>query len=436
MRWPFMYALFGLCLGATVLGGCGGTAATYPTPMVFDASVKPGNGQDSDGGGSMDGPGGVLTPAPHQPLPQVLNSGGPVIAAPKVLPIMYAGDTGASDMEAFLQELTRTTFWSETTSEYGVGALVVLPTVTMPGVAPKTVSDVDLQATVVANTSGSNPVWGTPDASTIFLFVLPTGTTQSDNSGTCCTDYAGYHSETTGGPVALPYVVACACSGFGGRADSALHERTITIGHELVESATDPFPNTNPAFFLEDDDDIVWKAITGGELADMCVLNEDAFFIPPGSQYMIQRTWSNAAALASRDPCVPARTTAPYLNTFPVLNTITYNPGGGHAFTTQGINIPIGVKRTIPLKLFSAAPTAGSWTVRVYDSSELKTGKSNLLLLLDRSTGQNGDTINLTITPRTVDARLGGEAFVLFSEFGTPGTDTFQSGTMMGLVTN
>jgi hypothetical protein len=339
-------------------------------------------------------------------------------------------------MEAFLQELTRTTFWSQTTSEYGVGALAILPTVMMPGVAPKTVSDVDLQATVAANTSGANPVWGASDPSTVYLFILPMGTIQSDSMGACCTDYEGYHSETTGGAVALPYVVACACSGFGGRAANALHERTIAIGHELVEAATDPFPNTNRAFFLEDDDNIVWKAVTGGELADMCVMNEDAFFIPPGSQYMIQRTWSNAAALASSDPCVPARTTAPYFNTFPMLDTITYNPGGGHAFTTQGINIPLGAKRTIALNLFSAAPTAGAWTVRAYDNGSLKTGKANLMLSLDKSTGQNGDTINLTITPRAVDPRLGGEAFVLFSEFGTPGTDTFQSATMMGLVTN
>ena len=437
IRQQVTLALFGWCLTAMVLGACGGAGARDAgRPGDGDAETVPSlDGPGDDGANATDGQGGAFMPAPHPPLPQVLNSGGPVIAAPKVLPILYAGDTGASDIEAFLKELTETTFWSQTTSEYGVGAFTVLPTVMMSGAAPKTVSDANLQATLAGNTSGSDPLWGASDPSTIYLFVLPAGTIQSDAQGACCNEYAGYHSETTGGSVALPYVVACACSGFGGP-DDALNERTIAISHELVESATDPFPNTNPAFFLEDDDDIVWKAVTGGEIADMCVLNEDAFFIPPGSKYMIQRTWSNAAARASRDPCVPNRTTAPYFNTFPALDTITYNPGGGGELTTKGINIPIGATRTIPLTPFSAAPKGGTWTVRVYDSGYLNGGTANLLLVLDRSQVQNGDTLNLTITPQTADPRLEAEAFVIFSEYGTPGTDTFQSSTMMGLVTN
>jgi hypothetical protein len=412
--------------------GCGGGDAG---PGYADAAVLPEGGHGGSAAGAVGGRGGVFAPVVHEPLPQVLDSGGPVLAAPKVQPIMYASDTGATDIAGFFQELTQTTFWSETTSEYGVGPLTFLPAVTLPGVAPKMVSDADLQAMVVANTSGATPAWGASDGSTIYTFVLPAGTVQSDGNGACCTDYGGYHSETTMGAVPLPYVVACACSDFGG-SSNAINDRTIAIGHELVESATDPFPNSNPAYLFVDDDHVVWKAITGGELADMCVLNEDAFFIPPGSKYMIQRSWSNAAALASQEPCVPARTTAPYFNTFPALNTIVYNPGGGHAFTTKGINIPLGGSRTIPLDLFSGAPTGGTWTVKVYDNEYLKTGTPNLLLSLDKFTGQNGDTINLTISPRSADPRLDAEAFVLFSEFGTPGTPTFQSSTMIGLVTN
>jgi hypothetical protein len=430
-----------------VLTACGGGAAATSSGQDAAASAA-----DTGGGGGAIGAdsgatGGVVAdaatapadgpfvPAPHQPLPQVINSGGPVVVAPKVLPILYTGDPGAFDVGAFLQELTTTAYWGETTYEYGVGPLTLLPTVTLPEVGPPKISDAELQAILVASTSGANPAFGAADASTIYLFVLPSGTIESDTQGACCTDFDGYHSETTGGPIAVPYVVACACPGFGGT-DSALHLRTIAISHELVETATDPFPRSNPAFLGEDQDHLVWTSVTGGELADMCVLNEDAFFIPFGSQYMIQRSWSNAAAKADFDPCVPTRSPGPDFNTFPALGPVSYSTPFGRPFTTQGIKIPLGTTMTIPLTLYSSAPTGANWTVRVFDANDLKSGTANLSLSLDRTTGQNGDTINLTITPHAKDARLGGEAFLLFSELGTPHTDSFRSSTMIGLVTN
>ena len=436
---------------ATLVVGCGGGAANDANNLPdggagnsgldariggIDALFRRDAGQPSDATGSTDGlPGdGAFSPAPHPALPQVVNSGGPVLVAPKVLPILFEGDTGATDIQAFFQELTRTTYWNETTSEYGVGALTVLPAVTMAGTPPMTVSDASLQMAVTTNTSGPNPLWGVADPSTVYLFALPAGTIQSDSQGACCTDYQGYHSETTTGPVALPYAVICTCAGFTGPG-TVLEGRTIAISHELVESATDPFPNSNPAYIREDDGNLVWKIVTGGELADMCELNEDAFFVPPGSTYMIQRTWSNAAAQAAQDPCVPVRTTAPYFNTFPALGTIAYSPGG-HALTTQAVNIRIGQTRTIALNLSSSAPTAGTWSVSVLDANYLKGGTANLALALDRMRGQNGDTFHLTITPKTVDPRIDGEAFVIFSEFGKAGTSSFQNSVMMGLVTN
>ncbi len=439
-----------------MLTACGGGAAA--TSSVQDAAsttdtagASGGAGGAGEGGGGAPGAdagatggagaaataGGPFVPAPHQTLPQVINSGGPVVTAPKVLPILYTGDTGASDVGAFLQELTRTTYWGETTSEYGVGPLTVLPTVTLSEVGPPVISDAELQAMLIESTSGANPAFGAADPSTIYMFALPSGTIESDTQGACCTDFDGYHSETTGGPIALPYVVACACPGVGGGADSALHLRTIAISHELVETATDPFPHTTPAFLGADHDHLVWSSVTGGgELADMCVLNEDAFFIPPGSQYMIQRSWSNAAAEATAEPCVPTRSAGPYFNTFPALGPVSYTVRLGRPFTTQGIKIPLGTTLTIPLNLYSSADTGADWTVRVFDANELKNGSSNLSLSLDRATGHNGDTINLTITPHTKDAMLGGEAFLLFSELGTPHSGTFRSSTMVGLVTN
>ena len=122
-------------------------------------------------------------------------SAGPFLAAPKVQPILYASDAGATDILAFLQELATTSYWAQTTSEYGVGPLTVLPPVMLPDPAPTSVTDAMLESSLASNTSGANPAWGAADPSTIYLFVLPEGTIESDAEGACCTDYDGYHYQ-------------------------------------------------------------------------------------------------------------------------------------------------------------------------------------------------------------------------------------------------
>lgn len=374
--------------------------------------------------------------ASHPPLPRVVTLGGPVLTAPKVLPIVYASDSGAADLQAFLQELSGSPAWGQATAEYGVGPLTVLPAVTMTTAAPPTISDSVLQATLAANTTGSSPPWGAADPQTIYLFVLPQGSIEQDSTGTGCTDFDGYHSEARAGGLAVPYALSCACPGFDGPSVTDLQERTVGISHELIEAATDPFPSTMPAYVQEDDADIVWTLVTDGEVADMCEFNDDANVVPPGATYMIQRSWSNAAAARGENPCVPVVTSAPYLNSFPAVGTIVDGAIGN--FQTQGVKVPIGGTSTIAVKLFSAAATDNTWTVRAYDydADVLGTSAPGLALSLDQATGRNGDVIHLTVSPAHPDAQLGGEAFILVSDYGQPGDPDFESQITMGLVTN
>jgi hypothetical protein len=399
-------------------------------------------------GGSATGSGGVagmtgaagttaFVPAAHPTLPQVVDFDRAILRTPKVQLIIYSSDTGAVDVEAFLQELTHTSYWADTTSEYGVGPLTILPTIRITTAPPATMTDATLRATLTANTSGANPIWGTADPSTIYLFAFPSTTIESGSDGSCCTDYGGYHTDLTSGATVVPYAVGCACPGSDGSGITDLQERTVNISHELVEAATDPFPDLQPGYREEDNADIVWTLVSGGEVADMCEFNDDANYVPPGSTYMIQRSWSNAAAALVQNPCVPHTSSQPYFNSFPALDSITYLPPGGTAFTTQGVNIPIGQSKTIAINLFSTAPTGGPWTVLIYDYDQAFVGtKAYLGLTLDKNTGQNGDTLHLTIAPKTADAQLGGEAFIIFSDLGKPGDANFQSNMTMGLVTN
>ncbi len=126
--------------------------------------------------------------------------------------------------------------------------------------------------------------------------MLPEGTIGQVGSDTGCTDFDGYHADTHAGGIRRSVRGELRLSGFDGPSVTSLQERTVDLSHELIEAATDPLPSSNPAYVQEDNADIVWTLVTDGEVADMCEFNDDANVVPPGGTYMIQRTWSNAAA--------------------------------------------------------------------------------------------------------------------------------------------
>jgi hypothetical protein len=375
------------------------------------------------------------TAVPHPRLPQVSNLGGPVLETPRVQPLYYAADTDVDDIQAFLRELTHTSYWSDTTSEYGVGPLEVSPPITIQGSPPVTMTDDMLSASLASNLSGPFAPWGAADPSTIYMLVLPQGSTVTfGNGATCCSDYGGYHFESTNiHGVTVPYAVICSCPAAFGLNLTPLQARTTTVSHELVEAATDPFPNSNPSYSGTDHANIVWYYLTGGELADMCALNPDANFVPPGATYMVQRSWSNAAARASQDPCVPRAAPAPYFNSYPVLSAIDFGTAQ-YPYLTLGVTIPLGQSKTIDVVL-SGDPPNRLWSVGVYTYEDLRGGDTtNLGVSLDKAGGKNGDILRLTLTPKHINQNLGGEAFIIVSRFGAD--TSFQSNVTMGLVTN
>ena len=420
----------GVSMGGTNGSGGRGTGGAGAAGSAGHAGAGGAAGSAWGTGGA----GGAFQPAPHPALPQVLTLGGPVLSAPRVLPILFPNDSGATDVKAFLEELAASTTWAAQTAEYGVGPLTVLPAVTVTGTTATTFSDATLRSMIQSNTSGTKPAWGALDAKTVYFFLLPQGTIESDQSGSCCSEFDGYHSDAPIGGTFVPYAVGCTCP--DSTRFTSLQERTATIDHEVVEASTDPYPNSNPAYAQEDNDDIVWTLVTGGEIGDMCEFDDDANVIPSGAKYTIQRTWSNSAAAAGENPCVPSMTAAPYLNSWPALGRITDNALAA-GFSTMGLNIQLGQKKTIPLTLSSAALTSGTWTVKVYDYDEVIAGTAaGLSFSQDKTSGRNGDTIQLTITALRADPSIGGEAFLIFSTYGKPGDADYQTELTMGLVTN
>ena len=273
----------------------------------------------------------------------------------------------------------------------------------------------------LAGFAGANPPFGTPIADAIYMFFIPKNTVFNSGGSNCCSDFYGYHDETTINGQNVPYAIVCSCDGSQDNPPvSDLNDIMVTASHEAVESATDPYFNQGVAYGQTDDNDAAWSIFTDGEVADMCEYRTDEDIAAAPATGLVQRSWSNAAASAGHDPCVPQPAGEVYFNSAPVLSdSVSIFDFNGNPWPTKGVKIAVGSSVTIPVKLWSEAPTSGDWTVAAYDYNDYVGGQANLTFTWDRTTGHNGDTLNLTIHVVSHNNNLGGELFMIDSTLGT-----------------
>ena len=164
-------ALCSAIVSASLLVACAGNHTGESSDAGADASqmdqdAGPDAGTTLDAGAAADGGTGedAGLPVAQTAPPQVVNlpPAGPVLTTPKVQLIDYSEDPIGPDVASFLTELTQTQTWSQQTSEYGVGALTVLPTISIAGTPPATLDDnsgnvTPFETTLAANLSGSSP---------------------------------------------------------------------------------------------------------------------------------------------------------------------------------------------------------------------------------------------------------------------------------------
>lgn len=370
--------------------GLDGVAASADAPVVAADA----------GSGAAPRPmniGSNVFPAAHAPIPPVTYLGGHVMANPKIVTVTFDGDSQRTALEAFGDAITTTPWWKAVSSEYcdSSGACIGPGSGGVYGhiheEAHTYYSDSAFDVSTLHGyldariKSGLLPP---PQGDTVYVVYLPKTTTVDLDGATSCQDFAGYHSimaTTPPGatdPVAVPYVVVPRCS-------DKLDELTMTASHELVESVTDATPYS--AFASRDD---AWDTIGGGsEVADRCTdysgKGLDAYREGP---WLVQRSWSNAAAKASHDPCVPA----PAPHTQPYFNVAPDGP--------DVITLGRGETKVIPLTAFSDHPMA-PFTVEATEVSALY-GDTNVLdLKLSDSTMVNGQRGSLTITFRSEAAQ-------------------------------
>jgi hypothetical protein len=212
----------------------------------------------------------------------------------------------------------------------------------------------------------------------------------------------------------VAYAVIPRCESFGDL--TGIDAITGVTSHELIEASTDPYPFNDPAYAQVDQDHYYWSsALGGGEVGDLCAQNPGAFTFFDELPYAVQRTWSNVSIAAGHDPCVPEVAKEVYFNVVPELDDQITLGGGGSA---SGVSVPLGTTKTITLDLYSDGPTSGPFTVKVIDAQQLFGGTSSFKFALDKSSGVNGDKIQLTITTNTASKRKHG-TFAIESHLGS-----------------
>jgi hypothetical protein len=342
-------------------------------------------------------------PIVPQDMPHIIDYGnGPVVASPKFVPVFFASDDGTtpSQLTAFLSSVASSSYWTTVVSEYGVGPATIATAVQLTAAddPPATLDNSTISSWLANKLESNDPAFPPADANTIYALFYPPGT--SITFGGSVQD--GYHTFTepldaSHGNLQVPYIVVprLATSPVTWL-PSIADFLTFATSHEMVESSTDP---VGTSYALWDDDHAYWGLGGAQELADACE-NGSHPTATLGS-FTVARTWSNKASVAGLDPCVPAPAGEVYFNSAAVFHdTVTFILQLGTSelpVQAKGIHIPAGQSGVVQLDLFSAAPTSGPWTVSAVDTATFFGQTASLQFSFDKSSGQSGDHIAMTI---------------------------------------
>jgi hypothetical protein len=355
-------------------------------------------------------------PAFQPNVPTVISHGGPTLKHPRIVTVTWEGDANRDVYEKFGDEIGDTRYWRDNTAEYGVGKAVsgtqnhvhISPAITT--IADDAVDDLVRQSIKNSVSSG----WPTPDSDTIYNVFLPPNALMFGSHNGCEFGIGGYHTDSLLDPTddhggEFLYAVNLNCP-----AKWDVHTMTLIASHELVESVTDPFPQTHAAYVGFDDAHLAFDMLNQfqDETGDACEFSKSSDFVGSAPfAFGLQRNWSNKSALAGHDPCVP-RTNLPYFNVTTFASemdsiTVDLTTLGDSAHTTAGYKAVVGQPRSFGIGFYSDAPVNGNWTVwakiprtmPLTDEQGTKVPNGSASATIDNPAGHNGHKATVTVTP-------------------------------------
>jgi hypothetical protein len=324
--------------------------------------------------------------ASHPPFPQLVDGRQGVLMRPTLVTVVAANDPQMSSLFTFGDQAIVSNWWTQAAAPYGIGAAQGSLHLMGPAITAN-ISGMQMETYIRNAIVGHANMQ--PTGTMIYMLYLPPGIDAiDDNTGmpnTSCQFYGGYHTTFGNGPDNWGYAQRCMR---GGTTANMLDTLTETGSHEIMESATDPvdgfwlpFTSTTTPWV-----DSIWSQYYGGitEGGDLCGGADVRI-----GNYLYQRFWSNSAAQAGGDPCVPA-IHEPYYNVSAAQQWYQIQP-------SQTLHIPITGWSTASMS---------DWAI----SASIDTGYDGFSLVLDSPTMvttpggnqvpsiNNGATATLTVT--------------------------------------
>ena len=401
-----------LVLGLVVFGesvACSGT--TTDANPSNDGGVTTSDSAVTDGGLHTDASADASTSdastgyaAQHYPLPIFKNFGGPVIADMKITTVTFVGDADRDAKRTFDDSIVKSAWWTAVTRGYGIHAGTSGGYVELPDTVSNKTLDNDTQLVPFIQSLVASSTLPKPDTNTLYAFYFPHSTTLSLLGWTSCQQFGAYHDyaafNVNGANVYGAFAIMPDCGyGYAG-----------VTSHELIEAATDPYPFTTKTpptpftWYLYND---AWAGVAGGgEVADVCASQKAA---KEGNDF-VARSWVNAAAAASEDPCQPAVPGKIYFAASVETEIVTGlhdTNGGGPDYDSDGfIVMTRGQTRNVNVIAFSEKPLPHDLTLVVgarpqgnaTDPAMLDPIAGGVTSTLSTTKGNNGTHLTLAIT--------------------------------------
>jgi hypothetical protein len=344
-------------------------------------------------------------------MPQLQKGTLTPIAKPVVVNVYFNGETLQSMIDDQTTKWIGSSHFTDAVKEYGVTPGSVAPAIALTEDAGTMLMSTDVENWLKGKLDGTHAEFGAVDATTlaseIFVLYYPAASTITftNGGGKSCQDFGAYHLGVTlaSGAVAN-YAVVPRCTPTAPQ--SQIQALTAAATGMIVSAATNPIPTAtaNTAGYAGfDQENLAWS-LSNSEVGTACDVNKPVLLSDIG--VMVSGTWSNAAAAAYHEPCIPTPDAQPYFaaaavqtDLVPLLGTMA-----------KGVKVPKGGSSKIALELFSDAPTTGAWDVTALAA------QPGYDLSIAPTSGSNGDVLELTITDK---GATGPSQFMIVSGLGT-----------------
>jgi hypothetical protein len=342
-----------LAILASISCGCGGSVAATNAGSR-DSGTEPRDSAAEAKSVASDAQHDAIVPLVHAPMPQIPDQGGPVLTNPILVTITYPGYVFESSIKAFGDALVASNWLHTVGADYGVVAATHVH-VQLTDPVPTAVTETDSQDMIAAHVAdGVLPGGGDamPPGEFIYMIFYPPGVqiTSLIPSLRCAAfmdeTSGAWHDAVVGASPPVVYAIIPTCS------KQAVSDIEDGASHEFIEAATDTYPSTQAAYQMLASSP--WS--DAAEVADLCEGLQGT--VEDGHTYT--RVWSNTAAKAGTDSCVPAAAT-PYVAVSPSQDEVQMVKPG----TTIDVNL-VGWS--------SAASPPPSWSASIYAWESYATG--------------------------------------------------------------